>query len=119
MMLCIAIVFHASGLGASLQRIFLTMPVHELGHAVTAWFCGYTAIPTLWKTLVPETRGIIAPLALAGALGYMMYRAHQTNRQSFVYASGALLLLQAIATPGITPHTVSAERRAEGASGSS
>lgn len=59
----------------------------------------------------PETRGIIAPLALAGALGYMMYRAHQTNRQSLVYASGALLLLQAIATLGITPHTTAFNRQ--------
>ncbi len=54
--LCAAIAFHASGMGAMLQRIFLTMPVHEFGHAVTAWFCGYAAVPTLWKTLIPETR---------------------------------------------------------------
>jgi hypothetical protein len=104
-MLFIAIVFHASGLGASLQRIFLTMPVHEFGHAVTAWFCGYTAIPTLWKTLVPETRGFIAPLALAGALGYGLYRAWQVGNRPLLGIAGVLLLLQVICTFGIKADT--------------
>ncbi len=103
--LCIAIAFHASGLGAALQRIFLTMPVHEFGHAVTAWFCGYAAIPTLWKTMVPETRGFVAPLALFGALGYLMFRARRANKPRLVYAGGALILLQAIATFGISAKT--------------
>ena len=103
--LCLAIAFHASGLGAALQRIFLTMPVHEFGHAVTAWFCGFAAIPTLWKTIVPETRGFIAPLALFGVLGYMTYHARRTKKPPLVYAGGALILLQAIATLGISPHT--------------
>jgi hypothetical protein len=103
--LCIAIAFHASGLGSALQRIFLTMPVHEFGHAVTAWFCGFTAIPTLWKTLIPETRGFIAPLVLFGALGYMTCRAYTTHKKSLMYAAGALILLQAIGTIGIKQET--------------
>ncbi len=103
--LCIALVFNVSGLGASLQRIFLTMPVHELGHAVTAWFCGFAAIPTLWKTLVPETRGFIAPLALLGALGHMTYRAHAGNKRIAMVAGIALIVLQAIATLVIKPDT--------------
>jgi hypothetical protein len=103
--LCIALAFNASGLGSALQRIFLTMPVHEFGHAVTAWFCGYAAIPTLWKTVIPDTRGFIAPLALAGALGYMVYRAYHTHRVPLLYAGVALLILQAIATLGIKAQT--------------
>ena len=99
--LCFAVAFHASGLGASLQRIFLTMPVHEFGHAVTAWFCGFSAVPTLWKTIIPETRGFIAPLVLLAALGYMMHHARMTNVPSLLYTGGALILLQAIATFGI------------------
>lgn len=104
-MLCIAIVFNASGLGAALQRIFLTMPVHEFGHAVTAWFCGYSAIPTLWKTLVPETRGFIAPLTLAGALAYLVFRAWQMQKRPQLVAGAAMLLVQAICTFGIKPDT--------------
>lgn len=104
--LSLAVAFNASGLGGALQRIFLTMPVHEFGHAVTAWFCGFDAIPTLWKTVVfGETRGLVAPLALFGALGYMVYRAHGAGRRPLVYAGGALIVLQAIGTFGIEPDT--------------
>ena len=96
-LLC-AMLFQASGLGAMLQRVFLTMPVHELGHAVSAWFCGFTAIPTLWKTLIPDTRGFIAPVILAGAIGYWMYRSWQARNQLSLYACAALLLTQVVGT---------------------
>ena len=104
-MLFIAILFHVSSLGAALQRIFLTMPVHEFGHAVTAWFCGYTAIPTLWQTLVPDSRGFIAPVLLFGALAYMTYRAHLASKLPVMIAGGGLILLQFIGTAGIKPET--------------
>lgn len=100
-----AVAFHASGLGAALQRIFLTMPVHEFGHAVTAWFCGYTAIPTLWKTIVPETRGFIAPVLLGGAIGYMIYWAREKEKPALLYSGAALLAMQAIGTFFISPNT--------------
>src|SRR4051812_18057198 len=64
--LALGLFFH--WLMPGLQRIFFGMPVHELGHAVSAWLCGYLAIPTLWKTLVPESRSYSAALALAAAL---------------------------------------------------
>ncbi len=60
--LCLALAFHF--FMPFLQRTFLGMPVHELGHAVTAWFCGHWAVPTLWKTLIAETRGFVAPITL-------------------------------------------------------
>lgn len=43
-------------------------------------FC-VAAIPTLWKTLIPDTRSFIAPVILAGALGYLMFRAWQVHNQ--------------------------------------
>ena len=104
--LCVAVLFNVSGLGHALQRLFLTMPVHEFGHAVTAWFCGFGAIPTLWKTVVfGEERAIVAPLALAGAIGFMVYRAYGADRLPLVYAGCALILLQAIATLGTNEDT--------------
>jgi hypothetical protein len=81
-----------------LQRTFLGMPVHELGHAVTAWFTGHAAVPTLWKTLIADSRGFIAPLALLGALGYMIYRAHLAGHFALVLLGGVLVLLQAVGT---------------------
>ena len=55
----VALAFHAWPTGHCLQRTFLSMMVHELGHAVTAWWCGFGALPGLWKTLIPETRGVV------------------------------------------------------------
>jgi len=102
-MLLLALGFHA--FMPFLQRTFLAMPVHELGHAVTAWLCGYFAIPTLWKTLVPETRGVIAPLVLAGGLGYLMWRAWQAEKPLLVGAGAVLLALAVIGTLGVKAKT--------------
>jgi hypothetical protein len=102
-MLLLALGFHA--FMPFLQRTFLAMPVHELGHAVTAWLCGYFAIPTLWKTLIPETRGVIAPLVLAGGVGYLMFRAWQAEKPLLVGAGAFVLVLAAIGTLGVKAKT--------------
>jgi hypothetical protein len=94
--LALGLAFHI--LTPSLQRIFLAMPVHELGHAVTAWFCGYFAVPTLWRTLIPEERGFIAPVLLAVALGYVIYRAWIAEKLYLVALAAALLLVQGAGT---------------------
>lgn len=86
-----------------LQRIFFGMPVHELGHALSAWLCGYFAIPTLWKTLVfSESRGFVTPALLAGALVYLAYRAWQAEKMGYVALVAALLVIQGIGTLGIS-----------------
>jgi hypothetical protein len=101
--LALGLVFHF--LTPALQRIVFGMPVHELGHAVSAWLCGYTAVPTLWKTLVADSRGVIAPLALAGALVYMMVRAWRAEKTALVVLGAVLLFVQAIGTLGLRAHT--------------
>jgi hypothetical protein len=88
-----------------LQRIVFGMPIHELGHAVTAWFCGHAALPTLWKTLVAEERGWLAPVVLAGAIGYMMVRAYLAEKHYFVVLGAVLLAAQGIGTFYIKPTT--------------
>ena len=98
--LVLALLFHAFTPG--LQRIFLGMPVHELGHAITAWFCGYFAIPTLWRTLIPEERGFLAPLILAGALIFMIVR---TEKPYLRVLGVAALVVQGIGTLNIREHT--------------
>lgn len=103
--LLLALVFHSSGLFSSLQRIFLTMPVHELGHATAAWFCGFTAIPTVWKTIVPETRGFVAPAVLLAGLGYLGWRGWVAENRVVVGIACGLALLQLLLTFGIGPKT--------------
>ncbi|MGQ0652963.1 MAG: hypothetical protein ACT4P4_11985 [Betaproteobacteria bacterium] len=81
--LALAVLLSAFGFSRAVLRLPFTMPVHELGHAVSAWFCGFMAIPTLWKTIVPEERGFVAPVLLFAGLGV------------------ALVLLQGFGTFGI------------------
>ncbi len=95
-MLVLGVLFHL--FLPFLQRTFLAMPVHELGHAVTAWLCGYFAVPTPWKTLVPEERGFVAPLLLAGGLGWMMVRAWRADKPGLAALAGGGLVLGATGT---------------------
>src|SRR5687767_4757176 len=48
--LAIAWVLAKMDLGRFLLRTFFGMWLHELGHAVAAWLCGYPAIPGPWFT---------------------------------------------------------------------
>ena len=70
--LVVALAFHAWPMGHFLQRTFLSMIVHEVGHAVTAWWCGFGALPGLWKTIVPETRGMVWLLVAALEAGLVV-----------------------------------------------
>lgn len=104
-MLLIGILFQQFEWGRWLQRLLLTMPVHELGHAVTAWLCGFGAIPTVWVTITMEERGFIAPAAVFAAVAWVLYRGWQLESRALLTAGGLLLLLQAILTLGIKEHT--------------
>ena len=100
----IAIAFHASGTGHFLQRTFLSMMVHELGHAVTAWWCGFAALPTLWKTMIPETRSVLVPLVLVAGEALLVYWGWTTRRRAAIAAGIALAALQLAGTLGTGPH---------------
>jgi hypothetical protein len=104
-MLLIAIVFQSMEWGRFVQRLAFTMPVHELGHAVTAWLCGFGAIPTVWVTITMEERGLVAPLAVFAAVSWTLYRGWQFESRSLLTAGGLVLLLQAVLTLGIKEHT--------------
>ena len=82
----LALAFNAWPTGHFLQRTFLSMIVHELGHALTAWFCGYAAIPTVWKTMVPETPSLFVTLILVGGLGVGAWRAWVSDKMLWVGA---------------------------------
>lgn len=94
--LALAVLFHVAM--PFLQRTFLGMPVHELGHAASAWFTGHWAIPTLWKTLTGEERGFLMPLVLLGAIGWMIFRAYRAEKPALMALGGVLILLQAWGT---------------------
>jgi hypothetical protein len=106
--LILGVVFHAFRLGHFLQRTFLSMPVHEFGHAFTAWFCGRAAVPTLWKTLSAESRGVVTPVLVAAAIIYVLVRARQAQNWFAIWLCAGLLLFQVICTFLISPQSASA-----------
>jgi hypothetical protein len=71
----------------------LRMWTHETGHAVTAWLCGYPALPTAWITIRSPERVLGASFLLAAALAYGGYMAWRLERWFWVAASAVTLLL--------------------------
>ena len=97
-MLAFAFLVQLSGVGTSIQRIVFTMPVHELGHATVAWFCGFNAVPTLWKTLSPSDRGIAASFVLFVGIVSLANYGRRNMHNGWVIVAAFLLLMQAIGT---------------------
>jgi hypothetical protein len=93
----IAIAFHAWPTGHWLQRTFLSMMIHELGHAVASWWCGFSALPTLWKTLIPETRGSIWILVAGFEAGLVVY-GWRAQRIAIALAGLGLAAVQFVGT---------------------
>lgn len=101
----LALMFHSCDAGHFAQRTALTMPLHELGHAVTAWWCGFAAIPTLWKTLIPETRSLFVSLLVAGFNGYLLWRAWGSQRMTLFAVGLVLAVAQFVGTAGSSHDT--------------
>ena len=81
-----------------LIRIFLSMWVHEAGHAVTAWLCGFGAFPGPWFTPVSNDRMLPVTVAVAAGLCYGVFRAWQTERWGVVTGGVIALVLQLVGT---------------------
>lgn len=102
-MLCIALFVQITGFLSGMQRIFFAMPVHELGHAVTGWLCGFNSIPTLWKTLTPENRGYFSSFLLLIGLGALTRYGLKNKQALWLFLTAIILLLQLYGTFVITP----------------
>ena len=91
----LALAFHASPTGHSLQRTFLTMIPHEFGHATTAWLAGYPAIPSLWKTII-FGRSVVFMIALAAVVAALLYRGWKSGRNDLLVTGVVLGGLQLV-----------------------
>ena len=80
----------------AMGRIFFSMWLHELGHAMAAWFTGFFALPGPWRTMVGDERsfGVVVGLSLliAGLASY----GHRTERRPLVVVAGVLMALQVV-----------------------
>jgi hypothetical protein len=70
------------------------MPLHEIGHAITAWWCGFAAIPTLWKTLIPESRSLFISVLVLALNGFVLWRAWVSQRMTLFALGLVLAVLQ-------------------------
>jgi hypothetical protein len=106
--LILGMIFHAFNLGHFLQRTLLSMPIHEFGHAFMAWFCGRAAMPTLWKTLTADSRGVLTPMLVTAAIIYTMVRTRLIRNWIVTWMCVGLLLFQVICTLLISSQSASA-----------
>ncbi|WP_224248320.1 hypothetical protein [Hyalangium gracile] len=91
-------VLHSTGMGNRLLRIFLSMWIHELGHAVTAWLCGFLAFPGPWLTPVSMMRYPFLSALLAAGLVWLTWRGWKLRQRPQLIAGIVLLVLQCVGT---------------------
>ncbi len=72
---------------------FLAMWLHEFGHAIAGWFCGYTAFPTAWITMIPDERGRWISVVLGAATLAGGYFAFRLQRWFWVATSAGVFVL--------------------------
>jgi hypothetical protein len=92
----------STGPGHFLVRVFLSMWVHELGHATTAWLCGFPAFPGPWLTPMTESR--------SGAFGFLVFAAiaagaswsFRTERRRLAASLAAVLAVQLFCTVALS-----------------
>lgn len=102
-MLCFALFVQVTGFLSGMQRIFFAMPIHELGHAVSGWLCGFNSIPTLWKTLTPENRGYFSSVLLIIGLFMLARYGLRNKKPAWLAAVLSILLVQAYGTLVMSP----------------
>jgi hypothetical protein len=92
-----------TGLGRFFMRTASGMWLHELGHAVAAWTCGFPAFPGPWFTSVGEERSWLFALPLAGVLGWLLWQAREQENRAAAWAAGAALAVQLFGTLVLRP----------------
>ena len=101
--LAVAWMLVKSPLWGGLMRIFLSMWVHELGHAVTAWFCGFPAFPGPWVTRIDDERSTFLFLLLATLFAATSLRGYLTRSRLLMIAGVTGLVLQFVGTGVLSP----------------
>jgi len=98
----LALAFHASPLGHQIQRIWLSMIVHESGHATAALLSGFKAVPTLWKTILSAERAWYVTALVAGLDLALIVRWWQADKRIWAGVAAAVLVVQAWWTFGLS-----------------
>jgi hypothetical protein len=92
----------STGAGHFLVRVFLSMWVHELGHATTAWLCGFPAFPGPWLTPTAESRSAPFGFLVFAAIVAGAFWAWRTERFRLSLSLCALLAVQLFCTAALS-----------------
>ena len=92
----------STGAGHFLVRVFLSMWVHELGHATTAWLCGFPAFPGPWLTPMAESRSSPFGFLVFAAIAAGAFWAWRTERFRLSVSLCALLAVQLFCTVALS-----------------
>ena len=104
-MLVIAMLVQITGFLAGMQRIVFGMPVHEMGHAVTGWLCGFNSIPSLWVTVSSGERGYISSIVVLTALLMLARYALMNKKPAWLIPAIIIFLIQIYGTLIISENT--------------
>lgn len=96
--LLVAFLLVSTGPGHFLARVFLSMWVHEIGHATAAWLCGFPAFPGPWLTPMAQSRSGAFGFLVFAAIAAGTYRAWRTERRRLALALAGLLVIQLFCT---------------------
>ncbi len=96
--LLVAFLLVSTGPGRFLVRVFLGMWVHEIGHAATAWLCGFPAFPGPWLTPMAQSRSGAFGFVVFGALAFGVHRTWMAQRRLLSAGLAALLATQLFCT---------------------
>jgi hypothetical protein len=88
--LVIAALFSRSQLGHGIQRVVFGMPLHELGHALTAIALGVPAFPMLWFTPMAAGRSAVLVGLLLGAASTLAVLGRRAGQRSWTITGVAL-----------------------------
>ena len=94
-----------SGTWRSLVRTFLSMWLHELGHALSAWMTGYGALPGPWRTSVSDHRSLLVTLVIVVVCGGLGYRTWAAERRILPWVFGAIAALAVAGAVLLSPTT--------------
>jgi hypothetical protein len=78
------------------MRIFFSMWIHELGHASTAWLCGFPAFPGPWFTPMAAERHPLFAVFVFAVVGAGAVQAWRTGWRSTAFALAGVALLQGL-----------------------
>jgi hypothetical protein len=98
-----ALALARTDMGGFFLRTFFGMWLHELGHAVAAWLCGFPAVPGPWFTSVGGERSFLFALAITGGLAWALWRTWTDHRRVLSGLVLAVLVLQLGLTLVLSP----------------